>query len=87
MKIVEVQLQRVAKRLQQQHLQLELDKPAKALIAKEGYDPQFGARPLKRSIQEHLLDPLATQLLEGRFQPGDHIKATAQDGQLIFEKN
>jgi ATP-dependent Clp protease ATP-binding subunit ClpB len=56
------------------------------LLAKEGYDPQFGARPLKRSIQEHLLDPLATQLLDGRFQPGDRIKATAQDGELVFEK-
>jgi len=86
MKIVEIQLQRVAQRLQQQNLQLELDKTAKTLIAKEGYDPQFGARPLKRSIQEHLLDPLATQLLDGRFKPGDRIKATAQDGELVFEK-
>jgi ATP-dependent Clp protease ATP-binding subunit ClpB len=87
MKIVEVQLQRVEKRLQQQNLQLEVDKLAKTLLAKEGYDPQFGARPLKRSIQEHLLDPLAGQLLEGRFKPGDHIKATAADGELIFEKS
>ena len=86
MKIVEVQLRLVEKRLQQQNLQLELDKTAKALIAKEGYDPQFGARPLKRSIQEHLLDPLATQLLEGKFKPGDRIKADAQDGELVFEK-
>jgi ATP-dependent Clp protease ATP-binding subunit ClpB len=86
MKIVEVQLQHVEKRLQQQNLQLELDKAAKALIAREGYDPQFGARPLKRSIQEHLLDPLATRLLDGQFKPGDRIKATAQDGELIFEK-
>ena len=85
-KIVEIQLERVAKRLQQQHLQLELDAAAKAFLAKEGYDPQFGARPLKRSIQEHLLDPLATQLLEGVFQPGDRIKVTAADEQLIFEK-
>ena len=74
------------KRLQQQQLTLELDKQAKTLIAKEGYDPQFGARPLKRSIQENLLDPLATRLLEGEFKPGDHIKATAADGELIFQK-
>jgi ATP-dependent Clp protease ATP-binding subunit ClpB len=85
-RIVEFQLQRVDKRLQQQQLHLTLDKAAKALLAKEGYDPQFGARPLKRSIQEHLLDPLATQLLEGKFQPGDRIAATAQDGELVFEK-
>ena len=86
MKIVDIQLQRVERRLQQQNLHLELDKPAKILLAKEGYDPQFGARPLKRSIQEHLLDPLATQLLDGKFKLGDRIKATAQDGELIFEK-
>ncbi len=86
MKIVEFQLGRVEKRLQAQQLHLDVDKTAKTLLAKEGYDPQFGARPLKRSIQEHLLDPLATQLLEGKFQPGDRIKATAQDGELVFEK-
>jgi ATP-dependent Clp protease ATP-binding subunit ClpB len=86
MKIVEIQLERVAKRLEQQNLHLTLDKAAKALLAKEGYDPQFGARPLKRSIQEHLLDPLATQLLEGRFQPGDQISAAAVDDELVFEK-
>jgi len=86
MKIIDIQLQRVEKRLEQQNLHITLDKPAKALLAKEGYDPQFGARPLKRSIQEHLLDPLASQLLEGRFKPGNHIKATAQDGEIIFEQ-
>jgi ATP-dependent Clp protease ATP-binding subunit ClpB len=85
-RIVDIQLERVAKRLQQQNLQLELDQSAKALLAQEGYDPQFGARPLKRSIQEHLLDPLATQLLEGKFKPGDRIKATARNAELVFEK-
>jgi ATP-dependent Clp protease ATP-binding subunit ClpB len=84
MKIVEIQLERVAKRLQQQNLVLKPDQAAKTLLAREGYDPQFGARPLKRSIQEHLLDPLATQLLEGRFKPGDQITVTAADGELIF---
>ena len=86
MKIVEIQLQRVEKRLLQQQLHLELDKSAKAFLAKEGYDPQFGARPLKRSIQEHLLDPLATQLLDGRFQPGQRIKVSAEGDALVFEK-
>ncbi len=85
-RIVDIQLQRVEKRLAQQHLKLELDATAKALLAEEGYDPQFGARPLKRSIQEHLLDPLATQLLEGVFKPGDRIKVSASDGALRFEK-
>ncbi len=85
-KIVEVQLQRLEKRLTQQNLHLELDKSAKKLLAEEGYDPQFGARPLKRAIQEVLLDPLAKKLLAGDFKPGDNIKVTAQDGELVFVK-
>ncbi|MDX1952152.1 MAG: ATP-dependent chaperone ClpB [Verrucomicrobiota bacterium] len=85
--IVDVQLQRVEQRLQQQNLALTVDKEAKRLLAKEGYDPQFGARPLKRSIQELLLDPLATRLLNGEFKPGDRIRVTAQGDELIFEKS
>src|SRR5437667_843348 len=84
--IVEIQLQRLEKRLAQQQLRLELDNSAKRFLAKEGYDPQFGARPLKRAIQEHLLDPLAMKVLAGEFKPGDHIRVSAQDGELIFQK-
>ncbi len=85
-RIVDIQLAQLNQRLLQQHLTLDVDKAAKVLIAKEGYDPQFGARPLKRAIQEHLLDPLATRLLAGEFRPGSRIKATAQDGSLIFRQ-
>ena len=85
-RIVDIQLQRLEKRLAQQQLGLELDRSAKQLIAKEGYDPQFGARPLKRAIQDRLLDPLATKLLLGEFKPGDRIKAIARDGELEFAK-
>jgi ATP-dependent Clp protease ATP-binding subunit ClpB len=85
-RIVDIQLERLAKRLAQQNLALDVDKSAKTFLAKEGYDPQFGARPLKRAIQEHLLDPLATKLLEGEFRPGQRIKATARNGELSFEK-
>jgi ATP-dependent Clp protease ATP-binding subunit ClpB len=84
--IVEVQLQRLEKRLALQSLRIELDKSAKKLLAKEGYDPQFGARPLKRTIQELLLDPLAMKLLDGSLKPGDHVKVRAQDGALDFQK-
>ena len=84
--IVDVQLQRLDKRLAQQNLRLELDKSAKKLLAKEGYDPQFGARPLKRTIQELLLDPLALKLLDGEIKPGENIKVSAQDGELVFQK-
>jgi len=58
----------------------------RTLLAKEGYDPQFGARPLKRAIQEHLLDPLATKLLAGEFKPNDKIKVTVKDDALVFQK-
>jgi ATP-dependent Clp protease ATP-binding subunit ClpB len=84
--IVDVQLQRLEKRLALQNLRIELDKSAKKLLAKEGYDPQFGARPLKRTIQELLLDPLAMKLLEGELSPGSHVKVTAEDGRLAFQK-
>ena len=63
-----------------------MDRSAKLLIAKEGFDPQFGARPLRRAIQDRLLDPLATKLLVGEFKPGDRIKLTAQDGGLVFQR-
>jgi ATP-dependent Clp protease ATP-binding subunit ClpB len=84
--IVEIQLNRLAKRLAQQQLTLEVDRSAKQLIAKEGYDPQFGARPLKRAIQDLILDPLANKLLVGDFKPGDRIKVQAHDSELQFKK-
>jgi len=84
--IVGVQLQKVVKRLADQKVTLEVTAGAMKLIAKEGYDPQFGARPLKRAIQDLLLNPLATKLLSGEIKPGDTIKAVAQTGELWFEK-
>ncbi len=85
-RIVDIQLERLVKRLAQQHMALELDAGAKFFLAKEGYDPQFGARPLKRAIQEHLLDPLATKLLAGEFKSGDRIQVTTKNGALEFQK-
>ena len=84
--IVEVQLGRLAGRLAAQQLKLELDPAAKALLAREGYDPQFGARPLKRTIQELLLDPLALKVLAGEFKPGDRLLGTVKDGALVVNK-
>lgn len=84
--IVDIQLRRLEKRLAQQNLTLDVDKGAKALLAKEGYDPQFGARPLKRAIQEHLLDPLATKLLAGEFKPGETVKVGANGDGLTFSQ-
>jgi ATP-dependent Clp protease ATP-binding subunit ClpB len=84
--IVGIQLQRVRERLKAQQLTLEVDARATRLLAEEGYDPLFGARPLKRAIQQHLLDPLAMKLLSGEFKPGDSIMATAKDGEIVIER-
>ena len=85
-KIVDIQLERLGKRLAQQNLTLDVDSAAKKLLAKEGYDPQFGARPLKRAVQERILNPLSMKLLEGEFKPGDRIKVTTSDDELKLTK-
>ena len=85
-KIVEIQISRLEKRLTQQNLTMEVDASAKKLLAQEGYDPQFGARPLKRAVQDKLLNPLSLRILDGEFKPGDKIKVTAKDDDLLFSK-
>ena len=85
-KIVDIQLARVLRRLQQQGLKLTLKNSAKHLLAKEGYDPVYGARPLKRVIQRLLLDPLSLAVLEGKFAAGDTIAAEAKGEELEFTK-
>ena len=63
-----------------------MDKSARKVLASEGYDPQFGARPLKRAIQEMILDPLSLKLLAGEFKPGDKVKVSERDGEMVFQK-
>ena len=82
--IVDIQLSRVEDRLEDQQLTLAVDSSARQFLAKAGYDPQFGARPLKRAIQQHLLDPLALKLLDGGFKPGDSISAKAKADEVEF---
>jgi ATP-dependent Clp protease ATP-binding subunit ClpB len=83
--IVEIQIGRLTKRLADQKLSLVLTDAAKQLLAREGYDPVYGARPLKRCIQRDLLDPLALDILDGKFRDGDSIKVDAKDGKLVFQ--
>ena len=85
-KIVEIQLSRLTKRLDARKLTLTLTDSAKALIATEGYDPIYGARPLKRIIQRDILNPLSMEILEGRFLEGDTIEADTGNGKLEFRK-
>jgi ATP-dependent Clp protease ATP-binding subunit ClpB len=72
-KIIEIQLVRLAKLISDRGLHLELSEAAKDHLAREGYDPAFGARPLKRTLQKEIIDPLAIRLLEGKFTPGDTV--------------
>ena len=84
--IVDIQLQRLLARLQKQNITLILDDSAKKFLGKEGYDPAYGARPLKRVIQREILDPLSLEILDGHFGEGDHITATEKSGRLEFKK-
>jgi ATP-dependent Clp protease ATP-binding subunit ClpB len=84
--IVELQVARVAQRVAERGVTIDLTDDAKTLIGNLGYDPAYGARPLKRVIQKELVDKLALALLRNEFAPGDHIRVEARDGALAFEK-
>ncbi len=84
--IVDIQLRSVKKRLEDQHITLELSDAAKALLAREGFDPTYGARPLKRAIQKHIENPLAMEMLQGRFGEGVNIVADVDEGKIVFKR-
>jgi len=85
-KIVEIQLRRLSKMLAERGLTLRLTDRAREFLAEAGYDPVYGARPLKRAIQQHVQDPLALALLQGRFQPGDTIVADVEGDKIVFAR-
>jgi ATP-dependent Clp protease ATP-binding subunit ClpB len=84
--IVELQLAELRKRLAARGLGLELTDEAKELVADAGWDPTYGARPLKRALQRLVENPLALRLLEGEFAEGDVIRAEVRDGELAFDR-
>jgi ATP-dependent Clp protease ATP-binding subunit ClpB len=84
--IVDLQVARVIQRVRERDIDVELTDAAKTLLGNLGYDPTYGARPLKRVIQKRLVDPLALAILEGRFVPGDVVRVDAGDGELVLEK-
>ena len=84
--IVDIQLKRLLKRLDAQNIRLELTDKAKKFLAKEGYDPAYGARPLKRVIQQQILNPLSVAILDGEFGEGDKIVADVDKDHLEFSK-
>jgi ATP-dependent Clp protease ATP-binding subunit ClpB len=84
--IVDIQLVYLRKRLQERNMDLMLDDSARDLLSEAGFDPVYGARPLKRAIQQQIENPLAQRILKGEFVPGDRIRASVRDGQISFSK-
>jgi len=84
--IIDIQLRGLVKRLEDRKIHVELTNRAKDLLIEEGYDPTYGARPLKRTIQRRVLDPLAMRVLQGDFREGDTVTIDASAGELSFRK-
>jgi len=85
-RIIDIQLSALMKRLEERKIHITLTDAAKEQLAREGYDPAYGARPLKRTIQRRVLDPLAMRILEGEFVDGDSVAVDALADGLRFEK-
>ena len=87
-RIIDIQIAGLTKRLEERKIHVALSEGAKDQLVREGYDPAYGARPLKRSIQRLVLDPLALRVLEGDFLEGDTVVVdSAPDGELTFSKS
>jgi ATP-dependent Clp protease ATP-binding subunit ClpB len=84
--IADLQLERLRARLAERRLSLELTDAAKEVLAEAGWDPSYGARPLKRALQRLVENPLAQRLLAGEFADGDTIRVDAQHGELVFDR-
>jgi ATP-dependent Clp protease ATP-binding subunit ClpB len=84
--IVDLQAERVLARVAGRGVTVTLTEAARELLGELGYDPTYGARPLKRVIQKRLVDPLAMRILEGEFREGDVVQVDAADGELVFAK-
>jgi ATP-dependent Clp protease ATP-binding subunit ClpB len=86
MKIVDIQIHRMKRYLKDRHVDIELTESTKEHLAEVGYDQVYGARPLKRAIQQEILNPLATKLLEGSFKSGEVIEVDMDGDKLMFNK-
>ncbi|MCK4522609.1 AAA family ATPase, partial [Candidatus Aerophobetes bacterium] len=85
-KILDLMLNEVKELLKEKEIKLELTEEAKDLIAKEGYDPDFGARPLRRAIQRLIENPLSEKILEGKFKQGDTVTVEIKEGNIVLKK-
>jgi ATP-dependent Clp protease ATP-binding subunit ClpC len=83
-KIVDLEISKVVERIKTKEILIELDELAKDFLADKGYDPDYGARPMRRAVERHLEDPMAEELLRGTIKSGDTVKVSALDGKLTF---
>ena len=86
MAIVDLQMKEVRDRLSEHGLAIDLTQSAKEWLANQGYDEDFGARPLKRALQRYVESPLSVKILEGDFKKGEHVLVDSKDGELVFSK-
>ena len=84
-KIVELEVAKVVERVRLKEINVHLDSSAVEFLIDKGYDPQYGARPMRRAVERFLEDPLAEELLRGNVKPGDHVEVVAGDGKLSFK--
>ncbi len=84
LQIVELEVAKVLGRIKEKDVQIALDQPSKEFLIEKGYDPQYGARPMRRAVERYLEDPFAEELLRGNVKPGDVVSTTVEDGKLKF---
>jgi ATP-dependent Clp protease ATP-binding subunit ClpC len=84
--ILDLEAEKVMERLKGKNLNLSLDSKAKDLLVEKGYDPTYGARPMRRSVERYLEDPLAEELLKGTIHEGEPVEVTAEGGKLVFNQ-
>jgi ATP-dependent Clp protease ATP-binding subunit ClpC len=85
--ILDLEIVKVVGRLKAKKLELVLDEKAKDLLVEKGYDPTYGARPMRRSVERFLEDPLAEEILKGNLHEGDPVQVTVDDGKVVFRQN
>ena len=85
MQIVELEVAKVLRRVKAKEVHIELEQSAKEFLIEKGYDPQYGARPMRRAVERYLEDPFAEELLRGNVKPGDIVHVSAEGGKLVFK--
>jgi len=85
LRIVDLEVDKVLARIKAKEVHIDLQQSAKEFLIDKGYDPQYGARPMRRAVERFLEDPLAEELLRGNVKPGDRVDVVAADGKLSFK--